>query len=95
MTPLAPTRLGTRLTLRVQPRASRNAIVGLHGQSIRIRLTAPPVDGAANQALVAFLSERLGVPAAALDLVRGHGSRDKVVEVTGLAPEEVARRLGL
>ena len=95
MTPLAPTRLGTRLTLRVQPRASRNAIVGLHGQSIRIRLTAPPVDGAANQALVAFLSECLGVPAAALDLVRGHGSRDKVVEVTGLAPEEVARRLGL
>jgi uncharacterized protein len=78
MTPLAPTPLGTRLALRIQPRASRNAIVGLHGQSVRIRLTAPPVDGAA-----------------AVDLVRGHASRDKVVEVTGLAPEEVARRLGL
>ncbi|HEU4955617.1 MAG TPA: DUF167 domain-containing protein [Gemmatimonadales bacterium] len=95
MTPLAPTPLGTRLTLRVQPRASRNAIVGLHGQSIRIRLTAPPVDGAANEALVAFLAERLGVSAAVVELVRGHGSRDKFVEVTGLAPEEVARRLGL
>ena len=95
MTPLAPTPLGTRLALRIQPRASRNAIIGLHGQSIRIRLTAPPVDGAANKALVSFLVERLGVSAAAVELVRGHGSRDKVVEVTGLAPEEVARRLGL
>ncbi|HEY9444856.1 MAG TPA: DUF167 domain-containing protein [Gemmatimonadales bacterium] len=95
MTPLAPTPLGTRLALRIQPRASRNAIVGLHGQSIRIRLAAPPVDGAANKALVSFLVERLGVSAAAVELVRGHGGRDKVVEVTGLAPEEVARRLGL
>ena len=95
MTPLAPTPLGTRLVIRIQPRASRNAIVGLHAQSVRIRLTAPPVDGAANEALVSFLAERLGVPAAAVDLVRGHASRNKVVEVTGLAPEEVARRLGL
>jgi uncharacterized protein len=95
MTPLAPTPLGTRLALRVQPRASRNAIVGPHGQSIRIRLAAPPVDGAANKALVSFLVERLGVSPAAVELVRGHGSRDKVVEVTGLAPEDVARRLGL
>ena len=95
MTPFAPTPLGTRLALRIQPRASCNAIIGLHGQSIRIRLTAPPVDGAANEALVAFLAERLGVSAAVVELVRGHASRDKVVEVTGLGPEEVARRLGL
>ncbi len=95
MTPLVATPRGTRLALRIQPRASRNAIVGLHGQSVRIRLTAPPVEGAANEALVSCLAERLGVPEAAVDLVRGHASRDKVVEVAGLAPEEVARRLGL
>ena len=95
MAPLTPTPLGTRLTLRVQPRATRNSIVGLHGQAIRIRLTAPPVDGEANEALVSFLAERLGVPAARVSLVRGHGSRDKVVEVMGLDPEDVARRLEL
>lgn len=95
MPPLSPTSLGTRLSLRVQPRASSNAIVGLHGQCIRVRLTAPPVDGAANQALISFLADRLGVAPAAVELVRGHGARDKVVEVAGLAPEEVAQRLGL
>ena len=92
---LTPTPSGTRLVLRIQPRASSNAIVGLHGASIRIRLTAPPVDGAANEALVSFLAQRLGVGAGAVDLIRGHGGRDKVVEVTGLSPEEVGRRLGL
>ena len=95
MPPLSRTSLGTRLSLRVQPRASSNAIVGLHGQCIRVRLTAPPVDGAANQALLFFLADRLGVAAAAVDLVGGHGARDKVVEVAGLTPEEVAQRLGL
>lgn len=95
MPPLISTPSGTRLALRVQPRASSNAILGLHGECIRIRLTAPPVDGAANDALVSFLAERLGVAAAAVGLVRGQGGRNKVVEVTGLGPEEVARRLGL
>ena len=95
MPPLAPTPLGTRLSLRFQPRASSNAIVGLHGQCIRVRLTAPPVDGAANSALLDFLASRLGVAPATLELVRGHSGREKVVEVTGLTPEEVARRLGL
>ena len=95
MAPLTPTPLGTRLTLRVQPRATRNSVVGLHGQAIRIRLTAPPVDGEANEALVSFMAERLGVPAAQVSLIRGHGSRDKVIEVMGLDPEDVARRLEL
>ncbi len=95
MPPISATSSGTRLALRVQPRASSNAIVGLHGQCIRVWLTAPPVDGAANEALVAFLADRLGVSPTAIDLVRGHGAREKVVEVAGLAPEEVARRLGL
>jgi uncharacterized protein (TIGR00251 family) len=95
MDPLAPTPQGTRLILRIQPRASRNEIAGRHGDAIRIRLTAPPVEGAANDALVRFLSRRLGLPRGALTLTRGHTSRDKTVEVEGLTPEEVARLLGL
>ena len=95
MPALAATPLGTRHMLRIQPRASRNAVVGRHGESIRIRLAAPPVDGAANEALVSYRADRLGVTSAAIALTRGHAARDKVVEVKGLNPEEVARRLGL
>ena len=95
MDPLAPTPQGTRLTLRIQPRASRDELAGRHGDAIRIRLTTPPVDGTANDALIRFLAERLGVPRRALTLVRGRAARDKSVDVEGLTPEEVARRLGL
>jgi uncharacterized protein (TIGR00251 family) len=95
MEPLSPTPRGTRLTLRIQPRASRDELAGRHGDAIRIRLTAPPVEGAANDALIRFLAGRLGVARGALTLVRGHTGRDKTVEVDGLAPAEVARRLGI
>ena len=86
---------GTRLTLRVQPRASRSEVVGPHGDALKLRLAAPPVDGAANDALVRFLAETLDVPRASVTLVAGPGSRSKVVDVAGLAPAEVARRLGV
>lgn len=90
---LTPT--GSRLHLQVQPRASRNEVVGLHGDAIRVRLTAPPVDGAANDALMRLLAERLGVGRSAMTLISGHGGRSKVVEVAGVNPEEARRRLGL
>jgi uncharacterized protein len=93
--PLSPTPHGTRLTVRLLPRASKDEIAGRHGGSIRIRLTAPPVDGAANDALVRFLADRLGVARATVTLVRGHAARDKTVHIAGLPPEEVARRLGV
>jgi uncharacterized protein (TIGR00251 family) len=93
--PLLSTPEGTRLALRIQPRASRDEIVGRHGDAIRVRLTAPPVDGAANEALVRFLAGRLGLARGAVTLVRGHTGRDKTVDVAGLTPEEVTRRLGL
>ena len=86
---------GTRLALRVQPRASRTEVAGPHGDSLRVRLAAPPVDGAANDALVRFLAEALEVPRAAVILVGGRSSRTKAVHVTGLPPDEVARRLGV
>jgi uncharacterized protein len=93
MDPLSPIAGGTRLTLRIQPRASRDEVVGQQGEAIRIRLTAPPVDGAANDALIRFLAERLAVARSAVRLTRGHTGRDKTVDVAGLSPEEVARRL--
>jgi uncharacterized protein (TIGR00251 family) len=72
-----------RLTVHVQPRASRSEIVGLHGAALKVRLQAPPVDGAANAALVALLADRLGVPRRAVRIVAGATSRAKTVEVDG------------
>ena len=86
---------GVRLRLRVQPRASREEVAGLAGNAVRVRLTAPPVDGAANEALVRFLATRLRVSRSAVALISGRTSRTKVVEITGLSPEDTALRLGL
>jgi uncharacterized protein (TIGR00251 family) len=85
--------VSARLTLHVQPRARRTEVAGLHGAAIRVRLAAPPVDGAANDELVRFLAERLGVPRRAVRLVAGAGARRKVVEVDGIAPDEATRVL--
>jgi len=70
-----------RVSVHVQPRASRNEIVGLHGAALKVRLQAPPVEGAANDALVALLAERLGVARAAVRVVGGATSRAKTVEI--------------
>ncbi len=75
---------GVRLRVRVQPSASRSEILGRHGDTIRIRLASPPVDGKANAALTRLLSEVLHVPRRAVTLRAGEGSRSKVVEVTGV-----------
>lgn len=84
-----------RFRVRVQPRASANELVGREGEAIKVRLTAPPVEGKANRALLEFLAERLGVSKRALAIVAGEGARNKVVEVEGLTEAEVDRRLGL
>jgi hypothetical protein len=83
------------LAVRVIPRARRTEIAGRRGEAVLVRLAAPPVDGAANEALLAFLADRLGVPRRRLALLRGAASRDKVVEVDGMAAPEVLRRLGV
>jgi len=80
-----------RFPVHVQPRASRTEIAGLHGEAIKVRLTAPPVDGAANAALVDFLAEVLCVTRAAVRIVAGEQSRSKVVEVVGVGPEHIWR----
>lgn len=72
-----------RVSVHVQPRAARSEIVGLHGAALKVRLQAPPVDGAANEALVTLLAERLGVARRAVRVVAGVSSRAKTVEVDG------------
>ena len=74
-----------RFEVRVQPRASANEIVGVRDGVIRIRLQAPPVDNAANEALVRLLADEFGVPHRTVRIVSGFGSRNKVVEVEAVA----------
>ena len=81
------------LQLHVQPGASKTGIAGTYGDALKIRLAAPPVDGKANECLIAFLAERLSLPRAALALVSGQTSRAKRVAVAGASAATVRRLL--
>jgi hypothetical protein len=84
-----------RIRLHVHPRASRTEAAGLHGGALKVRLTAPPADGAANDALLRWLAEQLGVARGAVTLTAGAGSRSKTVEIAGADAADVRRRLGV
>lgn len=71
------------LTLHIQPGAKRSEIAGLHGEALKIRLAAPPVEGRANEALLKFIAKLFGVPVRQVELKQGGQSRHKVVAVTG------------
>jgi uncharacterized protein (TIGR00251 family) len=86
---------GVQLQLHVQPGASRTGIAGLHGDALKVRITAPPADGRANRELLDFLAEVLGVARARIALVKGESGRRKTVIVQGIELEETRRRLGL
>jgi uncharacterized protein (TIGR00251 family) len=81
--------------LHVQPGAGRTAVAGRHGDALKVRVGAPPQGGRANDAVVALLSEVLGVAPASVTIVSGASSRSKRIRVTGLAPADVERRLEL
>jgi uncharacterized protein (TIGR00251 family) len=82
---------GVRFSVRVQPRASRSEVCGVHGDALRVRLAAPPVDGAANEALVALLADELDVARRSIRIVSGGASRSKTVQVDGIASDQVER----
>jgi hypothetical protein len=84
---------GTLLSVKLQPRASKNEIGEPLGNELKIKVTAPPVDAAANQALVELLAEKLGCSRGKVDLVRGHTSRHKTVLLHGLMPEQILPKL--
>jgi uncharacterized protein (TIGR00251 family) len=85
----------TVLLVHVQPRASRTEVVGRHGDAIKIRVAAPPVDGAANDELVRFLAGRLGVRRARVRVAAGMSSREKRIEIDGLDGAAALQRLGV
>ncbi len=86
---------GVRLEVQVQPRSSRNQIVGEQNGALKIKLTAPPVEGEANAALVDFMSGLLKLPRKDIRLIKGETSRHKIIEIMGLNPEELRLRAGL
>lgn len=83
----------TRLQIRVIPRARKDEVAERRGDAIVVRLQAPPVEGAANKALLKFLAKTLGVRPADLTVVAGEKSRDKVVQIEGLSQEDVEKAL--
>lgn len=91
--PIEPVPGGVRLQLLIQPRASVSEAVGLHDGRIKIRLAAPPVEGAANKALLKFLARSLGVSLTGLAITSGTNARRKVVLVTGVSVERAGQVL--
>jgi len=81
------------LSIRIQPRASKNEVVAMGNGGIKIRLTAPPVDGAANEALVKFLSRFFSVSKSQVEIVSGHTGREKIVKVSGISDADVEQLL--
>lgn len=82
-----------QVRIRVQPRARRDEIVGERGDVLVVRVTAPPVDGRANEAVCKLVARALDVPPRDVDVIRGHTAREKVVEVARVETAELRRRL--
>jgi hypothetical protein len=96
MAPMLPLRAvdgGVQIPVRAQPKASREGIVGLHGDSLKVAVTAPPAEGKANRAVAELLADAFGVRPSAVDIVAGQTSRQKLVRIRGLSIEEAQRRL--
>jgi uncharacterized protein (TIGR00251 family) len=85
--------VSTRVRLRVSPGANSAHVVGRHGEAWKVRVAAPPEGGRANEAVIRLLAETLSLPRDAVTLVSGHGARDKIVQLAGLDPTQIERRL--
>ena len=86
-------RAEVRLAVRVQPRAGRSRVIGRHGEALKVQVAAPPVDGAANAALIALLADWLDVPRRDVRVAHGERGRDKVVAIAAADPEALGRRI--
>lgn len=84
---------GLQIRLHVQPRAKKNEISGIHNGALKVKITAPPVDDAANRAVIEYLADRLGIPKSKLAILSGARSRDKNLRVCGMSPEEFQKQL--
>lgn len=81
--PFKRSRRGITLKVKVEPRSSRKGISGLTGDSLKVKVHAPPVGGAANEELIEILSKEFGIKKSDIQIVRGNSSRDKIVEIAG------------
>jgi uncharacterized protein len=88
------TSAGMTFAVKVHPRAKRNAITGEIGDTLKVSLTSPPVEGRANAACIEFFAKLLKVPRSSVTITSGQASRGKVVRVSGLSAEEVRQRIG-
>ncbi len=93
--PLEERNGGVTFAIKVAPRASRNAVMGALGDALKVALTAPPVDGKANEACIAFFAKLLEVPRSSVSIVAGESSRNKRVRIAGVSAKQVAERLKL
>ncbi len=93
MIPIQDTANGATFAVKIHPRAKRNAVAGAVGDALKISLTAPPVEGRANEACVEFLAKLLKVPRSSITIAAGEASRNKVIRVAGLSAAEVRARL--
>jgi uncharacterized protein (TIGR00251 family) len=95
MIPIRESAEGVSFAIRVQPRASRNKVAGEMGDVVKIALTAPPVEGKANEACIEFLAKLLGVARSSVTIAAGETGRNKVIRVAGVTAAHVRERLGL
>jgi uncharacterized protein (TIGR00251 family) len=86
---------GATFAIKVHPRARKNAITGELGDALKLSLTAPPVEGRANEACIEFLANLLKVPRSSITIASGQSSRRKVIRVSGVSADEVQKRLGI
>ena len=93
MIPIHDTTDGASFAIKVQPRAKRNAISGAVGDALKLSLTAPPLEGRANQACAEFLAQVLDIPRSSITIAAGATARRKVIRVAGMSAEEVRKRL--
>ena len=92
---LHETPTGVTFAVKVQPRARKNAITGELGDTLKLALTAPPVEGRANQACIEFFANLLKLPRSSVTIASGESNRRKVIRVTGLSADELRRRLNI
>jgi uncharacterized protein (TIGR00251 family) len=83
------------LKIYLRPRASRDAICGLHGDAIKVKVTAPPVEGKANVALQRFIADKLNLSASQIEIMAGKRSREKILKISGISRAEVEKALGV
>jgi len=93
MIPVHDTPAGATFAVKVHPRAKKDAITGAVGDALKLAITAPPVDGKANEACIDFFAKLLNVPRSSVTIAAGQASRNKVIRVAGLTAQQVRDRL--